>query len=145
MCQNWSSCTPTTLHEWYHFDQGTPVNDINDVTRKKLGRDMGFGHFSKLHGATKSNLDNISSSNLHASKNIFMTKSRCLYCKPNYICQHSIKIIQWHSNEDRYGYKRYLCVSELLFYAVILQKYVLISYDGNLAGPLSRGTEVMHS
>ena len=57
MCQNWSSCTPTSLHEWYHFDQGTPVSDINmeivkyylhdinDVTRKKLGRDMGFGHF----------------------------------------------------------------------------------------------------
>ena len=48
MCQNWSSCTPTTLH----FDQGSPVNDNIDVTRKKLGRDMGFGHFSKLHAAT---------------------------------------------------------------------------------------------
>ena len=27
---------------------------------------------------------------------------------------------------------------ELLFYAVIVQKYALISYDGYLAGPLSR-------
>ena len=32
----------------YHFDQGTPLNDINDVTREKMGRDMGFGHFAKL-------------------------------------------------------------------------------------------------
>ena len=31
-----------------------------------------------------------------------------------------------------------VCVSALLFYAVIVQKYVLISYHGNLAGPLSR-------
>ena len=37
MGQNWSSCTPNTLHELYHVDQGTPVNDINDVTRKKIG------------------------------------------------------------------------------------------------------------
>ena len=65
MCQNWSSCTPTTLHEWYHFDHGTPVNDINDVTRKKLERNIGFGHFSKLLPQRKSNLDDISSSNLH--------------------------------------------------------------------------------
>ena len=53
MRQNWSSCIPITLHEWYHFAQGTTVSDINDVTRKKLGRDMGFGLFSKLHAATK--------------------------------------------------------------------------------------------
>ena len=44
---------PTTLYEWYHFDEGTPVYDINDVTRKKLGRDIGFGHFLKLPAATK--------------------------------------------------------------------------------------------
>ena len=50
-----------------------------------------------------------------------------------------------YSNEDRYGYKRYLCVSGLLFYTVIVQKNVLLSYDGSLAGPLSRGTEDMHS
>ena len=56
-----------------------------------------------------------------------------------------MKIIKWYSNEDKYGYKRYLCVSEFLFYAVIVQKYVLISYDGNLAGPLSCGTEDIHS
>ena len=37
MGQNWSSCTLTTLHELYHVDQETPVNDINDVTRKKWG------------------------------------------------------------------------------------------------------------
>ena len=55
---------PTTLHEWYHFDQGTLVNHINDATRKKLLRDMGFGHFSKL-SQRKANLDNISSSNSH--------------------------------------------------------------------------------
>ena len=53
------------VHPHYSPRVGTPVNDINDVTRKKMGRDMGLGHFSKLHGATKSNLDNISSSNLH--------------------------------------------------------------------------------
>ena len=52
---------------------------------------------------------------------------------------------KWYSNVDKYGYKRYLCVSEFLFYAVIVQKYVLICYDGNLAGPLSCGTEDMHS
>ena len=50
-----------------------------------------------------------------------------------------------YSNEDRYGYKRYLCVSGLLFYAVIVQKYVILSYDGSLAGPLSCGTEFMRS
>ena len=61
MGRNWSSCTRPLL---YHFDQGTPVNDINDFTSVKIGRDMGFGHFSKLP-QRKSNLDNISSSNLH--------------------------------------------------------------------------------
>ena len=46
---------------------------------------------------------------------------------------------QWYRNKDRYGYKRFVvCASELQFYAVIVQKYVLISYDGNIAGPLSR-------
>ena len=60
MGQNWSSCTPTTLNEWYHFDQATLVNVISDVTRKKLGS----GHFSKLP-QRKSNLENISGSNLH--------------------------------------------------------------------------------
>ena len=55
---------PTTLQEWYHFDQGTLVNGINDVTRKKLGRDMGYGHFSKL-SLRKCNLYNISSSKSH--------------------------------------------------------------------------------
>ena len=34
------------------------------LPEKKLGRDMGFGHFSNLP-QQKSNLDNISSSNLH--------------------------------------------------------------------------------
>ena len=48
----------------YHFDQGTPVNEIIDVTMEKNWRDMGFGHFSKLL-QRKFNLDNISSSNLH--------------------------------------------------------------------------------
>ena len=61
MGQNWSSCTPTTLQELYHFDQGTPVNDINDVTRDKMGRDMGFAKLPQR----KSNLDNITSSNSH--------------------------------------------------------------------------------
>ena len=94
------------------------MNDINDVTRKKLGRDMGFAIFQNCMPQRTSNLDNISSSNLHriiilvsthmflwsknrmkplierlaysyvanlkkskmaASKNNFMTKSRCLY------------------------------------------------------------------
>ena len=64
MCQNWSSCTPTTLHKWYHVDQGTTVNDINDFSRKKIGARYGFRHFSKLP-QRKSNLDSISSSNLH--------------------------------------------------------------------------------
>ena len=45
MGQNWSSCTRRLP---YYFDQGTPVNDINDVTSGKIGRDMGLGHFSKL-------------------------------------------------------------------------------------------------
>ena len=52
MCQNWSSCTPTALHEWYHFDQGTPVSDFKDVT-KKNGARYGFRPFSKLPAATK--------------------------------------------------------------------------------------------
>ena len=34
MGHNWSSCTRPLL---YNFDQGTPVNDINDVTEEKLG------------------------------------------------------------------------------------------------------------
>ena len=66
MCQNWSSCTPTTHHEWYHFDQGTPVSDINDVTRKKIGARYGFRpFFQNCMPQRKSNLNNISSSNLH--------------------------------------------------------------------------------
>ena len=40
------------------------MNGINDVNRKKLGRDMGFEHFSKL-SQRKSYLDNISSSKSH--------------------------------------------------------------------------------
>ena len=40
------------------------MNGIDNVTRKKLGRDMGFGYFSKL-SQRKSNLDNISSSKSH--------------------------------------------------------------------------------
>ena len=35
------------LHEWYHFLQWTPRNDIRDVARKKLGLTARFGHFSK--------------------------------------------------------------------------------------------------
>ena len=52
---------PPLLH---HFDQGTPVHDNKDVTKGKMGRDMGFGHFSKLP-QRKSNLDDICSYNLH--------------------------------------------------------------------------------
>ena len=37
----WAKIGPRAPSLLYHFDQGTPVNDINDVTRKKMGRDMG--------------------------------------------------------------------------------------------------------
>ena len=66
MCQNWSSCSPTTLHERYHFDQGTPVNDINDVTRKQNSDVIWVSAICQnCMAQRKSNLDNISSSNLH--------------------------------------------------------------------------------
>ena len=38
---------PMILHEWYHFLQWTPRNDIRDVAQKKLGLTALFGHFSK--------------------------------------------------------------------------------------------------
>ena len=40
------------------------MNGIDNVTRKKLRRDMGFGYFSKS-SERKSNLDNNSSSKSH--------------------------------------------------------------------------------
>ena len=50
MCQNWSSRIPTIFHEWYHFDQGTAVNDITDVTKKKIKARYGFRPFFKIAG-----------------------------------------------------------------------------------------------
>ena len=32
------------LHEWYHFLQWTPRNDIRDVAKKILGLTALFGH-----------------------------------------------------------------------------------------------------
>ena len=59
-------CIPTTLHEWYHFEQETPVNDNNDVTRnKKCGAIWVSAIFQNCMPQRKSILDNISSSNLH--------------------------------------------------------------------------------
>ena len=59
----WATIGPSAPPLLYHFDQETAVNDNNYVIRGKIGRDMGFGYFSKLP-QRKSNLDNISSSNL---------------------------------------------------------------------------------
>ena len=42
MGQNWSPCTPTTLH----FDQELPGNVASDVTRNNFGARYGFQPFS---------------------------------------------------------------------------------------------------
>ena len=40
---------PTTLHEWYHFVLGTPVNDnISSVAGKNIRTKYGFQPFFKL-------------------------------------------------------------------------------------------------
>ena len=118
MCHIWSSCTPTALREWHHFDQGIPVNEkLTMLPEKNWGAISVSPIFQNCMPQRKSNLDNISSSNSHrikilvsthvlwsknqmkpllerlgysyvansaksmiaASKNNFMTKSRCLY------------------------------------------------------------------
>ena len=56
MGHNWSP--------WYVFDQGTPANDISDITIKKMGRDTLFRPFFKI-AATKIKFGQYSSSNLH--------------------------------------------------------------------------------
>ena len=56
----WPPFMGHNLSPWYVFDQGTPANDISDITIKKLGRDTLFRPFFKI-AATKIN----SSSNLH--------------------------------------------------------------------------------
>ena len=39
-----SSCTSTTLQEWYYFDQGTPVNDMHICF---YGQRIEWNHLSK--------------------------------------------------------------------------------------------------
>ena len=73
----WAIICPHAPPLLHHFDQGT-VHDINDVAKEKMGRDMGFGHFSKL-SQRKSNLGHSyiakkEKSKMAASKNNFMTK-----------------------------------------------------------------------
>ena len=44
---------PMIFHEWYHFLQWTPRNDIRDVARKNTGTDCPFRPFFKMGTSRK--------------------------------------------------------------------------------------------
>ena len=146
---------PTTLHEWYHFDQGTLVNYINDVTRKNWGAIWVSVFFQYCMPQLKSNLDNISSSNLHriiilVSTHMFLWsknrmkpliersghsyvanlgKSKMAASKNNFMTKcldwKPNQSNQWYRDKDRCGYKRFVFCVSELLFDIESQSWCL--------------------
>ena len=151
MGQNWSPCTPTTLH----FDQGLPGNVVSDGTRNNFrvwyefrpfflnGRHLIWAIFS---------IQLTYNHNFGVYTYVFRVKNwmkplinigsflynefgkiqdgdrwKLLYNKIRLFIWKTkfVDMLKCYSKEDRYAFKGYLCVShDLVNFAVIVQKYV---------------------